>query len=272
MEKKKSPRSLRREIDRQKEKVQKKNGEVSKKPKNRQGMLFLMFGVVSFLIALTFTNTNPKKSPKKEAEKIIQRATEISQEIPDPKNKAEITDMLKRMVVVFPDKNDNVEVPEGATCLVVLKKGELKGPDMTTEDFSTSYMAFNGEILEKQNRIVVALSDDPELTQHVDIKATSLIHELIHVLQSMDHLQKGIKITPQIVYEDEKIAYESQMYLFNKLHPELMEGIKCDCTSLTIHNMTPKQERIIMKDKLMQTIILAGFCKDAILSRMYPTK
>ena len=241
--------------------------------KKRQNILLALCVLV--LSAGLLVQNYKSNAPQREARMIINRALEITQTcIPD--SQKVIRDLLVESlhgIQIEKNPGEQLQLPQGQFFLVIVPGKYLSG---SNDPNSTALMSFRWEELKLYGKVTVLMNEDiGKLSGDLDAKATCLIHELIHGLQAGQHLAAGQKeISPEMRFGDEMIAWNSQVYLYQKLHPEVFNGLSCLCETGELLGMNEYQKKILSseeRDNMVYSLVLFWFCKDTFLKKMYPT-
>ena len=248
-------------------------------PPQRKRKLVLLISFVVILAAAYIIVNFRNNSPNREAQRIISRAFEIAEFIPDStKNvKSLIQEGLKEMKILNLS-DGKVQFPDSGRFFIVTVPGtEMPGANNHDQFESKTMMEFSWEEIELHGKVAVLMNNDIENISHdLDVKATCLIHEMIHALQANQHLNAGQKrLRPQELYADERVAWNSQVFLYQKVHPEVFEGITCRCETGQLLGMNEFQTRILIseeRDPMIHSLVLFSICKDLFLKKLYPEK
>jgi len=226
---------------------------------------YTIMGVLLLLIL----KTESSKSPQRQAREIINRAIEVAEYIPQPADKVRILEALQRMEVRMLPNNDFLELPPGfGFSLVITPPEKMFGKIDSNGD--AVLMQFNRDATIKIGHVLIHMNSEiSKFSKDLDVKATVLIHELVHGLQSAWHLKNKHPITDSLLYVDERDAWSSQGYLFFKLRPELYRGVTCDCEKQHVFTKTEEQAKLFQKDDMIRSSILYYFCKDTFLRTLY---
>ncbi len=245
---------------------------------NRKFVLLISCVVilVAGYIILNFRNN----SPNREAQRIISRAFGITEFIPDStKNvKRLIQEGLKEMKILKLGSDGKVHIPDSGRFFIVTVPGtEMPGSNDAAPFESKTMMEFSWEEIELHGKVVILMNNEIEDISHdLDVKASCLIHEMIHALQASKHLNEGQKkLRPEQQYSDECVAWNSQVYLYQKVHPEVFAGITCKCETGLLLGMNDFQRKILVSDErdpLIHSLVLFSLCKDSFLKKLYPEK
>lgn len=201
-----------------------------------------------------------------EAQQIITRAKEISFYIPDSSCKKIIDFGLSQMVIVKTDENGKAEFLYQNQFVLLITKGKNMKEGM--KKGNKTLFQFDPIEFEKSHRVVITMNEEiSSISKNMDGKACFLIHEFIHAIQANNRAMLGIRNESIFSYPDEQQAWESQVYLYQRIHPEI-RNINCDCDSYKIIIDTPEKQ-IICSDPLARNFILFRFCKDKFLRTLY---
>jgi hypothetical protein len=195
------------------------------------------------------------------AKKIIDRAKEITVYIPDSNSREKIFFGLSQMKIFLADEKGEVSFDNRQQFILIVRKSVHFKKSMNVN--ARTFMQFDNDLFQATNHIIISINDSMfHFSQNLDGQACLLIHEYIHALQANNRKKMGINEKGS-VFTDEQQAWESSVYLYEKLNPQIL-GITVDCNNFTIYVNSEKQKKDI-KDPITMSFILHRYCKDIYL-------
>lgn len=226
-----------------------------------------------------------KNSSEACAKRIIDRALVISDSI--DLGDGRVRDLMKEAllhmkVIVQTSPSDSISFDVSDTFfLVMMMPRYMPGSTMDSMDGNTTLMSFAQGPFDRAGKIAVLVhSGIDTISSDMDVKATCLIHELIHALQMVAGRQNKVTAAflnrPETQYANEKEAWDIQARLYFKLHPELLEGTTCDCATHEIYGLTTVDQLRLLKkgkgDRMVRSLALYRTCGEPFLKQLYMMK
>ena len=202
-----------------------------------------------------------------EAKHIIKRAIEIVQYVPTQNEKKNLTIALQAMKIYMADSNGNstLNINEDRFILLIVDPSHLNVG--LVPNHQVTLMQFDNMFADKYHCFMINMNNKiSSLTNNEDGKACMLIHELIHAMQANSIIASGGKAEKALQYPREQQAWESETYLYTKLHPEILQ-IQCNCEDLSVK--FPKNLNYLKNDWVSIEYALYQTCRDRYLQRSY---
>lgn len=215
-----------------------------------------------------------------ELQKIVTRAKEIVQYIDDTGTRALVKTALDSIAIVAAHKGQFV-LPTGKMFSMVSVTRAEMGYEAKDSN-NTIVMQFLPQILYENGKVVVEVDRCVDtFSNDIDVKATTLIHEIKHAVQYLHLYQSGK--TFQQIFEDvplrcrlENEAWDMQMRLFMKIRPELFKGLSADCEQSNLLNVvTPEQKLLLTNgsaDRMLYGLALYYTCGEPLIKKLYGIK
>lgn len=210
----------------------------------------------------------PKSKQDKinEAKIIISRAKEMCAYIPDSNSKNMIVSGLSQLIVICADSNETVQLSSDKLFVLLITNENCLVKGVKAK--SKAMFDFSPDELEKNGHVLIEMNEDlSNYSNNLDAKASCLIHEFAHAIQSNNRHLPGIKTKDNSRYVDEDQAWAAQYFIYAAIHPEIDE-LHCDCDKFEIHVITPEQE-IICSDLIIRSLVMYHCCRDKFLKRLY---
>lgn len=238
-----------------------------------------MFCIISMCLSLTSFN-KLQKPPQQEAKEIIERAKELTSFIPDSAhNKKLICGALDSMEIFDLSRGGNIQLPKVKFALVIMPAESMDSMQQPGFKDNIQLMAFQSDRFWQTNQVVILLNAKiAEFTHDIDAKSTGLIHELLHALQAVEHFYNKDKMSYATIYADEKAAWTSQCFLYQKARPDMFEGISVNCNTFeftNLENLTEEKQKIldpVTGDEAVKSLLMFAYCGDKFFEIMYKKK
>lgn len=237
---------------------------------------FLVLGLVFFSLAC---NNKPHPLSEDQATKIIARAKKILPQMSGTDTNVHrlIYEALDQMVVTEMDSSSKFILDrDHRFFFLIVSPSSISA---TKDTIGANLMIFYPPLYQQQNKIVVVVNRDLNaLCRDPDIIATSLIHELIHGIQTSNLINHGISMdlamsNQTLFFQDEIQAWNIQLDLYRKLHPDLFKGPRCDCRTAKFSNLKTKEQLDLLAshtgDRMVRTLVCYAQCGEPFLRILY---
>lgn len=244
--------------------------------KSRKKLLWIVLGLIVSAFILMQYNKTSRVPPVKEAQLILKRALEISDSVTPQNNiRGAIKEALSNIQIISANSNGQARLDSGKFFILIMPAKKMPGYELDKKDSNFTLMSYNWEAFAKGGKVVVMMSENVDtISRDIDAKATDLIHELLHGIQTAFWLQQGVKMedifnNKERYYNDERDAWNIQLDLYKKIHPEYFTGaVTCDCRIKKIFG----PENIRNDDRMQQSLLLYYFCGESFLKELYNIK
>lgn len=194
------------------------------------------------------------------AKAIVDRAISITDLIPEKESRVAIKQGLELIVVCYSGEEGSITMPANQAVTLAITSSYL-----LTRNGSEAIFTFRHEDYLANRRVVLHMNADVEkYSTNIDVLATALIHEFLHVLQMKAELDTGKKFS---MYENEVNAWKSQGYLLLQLYPEIA-NIEYACANEAIIASTPVQQALVT-DYLIAEMVAFHQCGHLYLKKVY---